>query len=198
MVTPEEANRLSAIQQQSANVPGSVLVQATKQQADNSFVDGLTDFFSKAKEKTYGALKELRESFFYHFINAHGSLEDIRNRIDSELRYQGSLELDEETYDIISKLPIASSLAEHARQDLIDRLENYQKHHQSLFITIVTLISEDFMPIIKRHAISGHAVVNTENSIFDDPLSISILIDIFSDLTTSTTSAVTFTLDKYG
>ena len=42
MVTPEEANRLSAIQQQSANVPGSVLVQATKQQADNSFVDGLT------------------------------------------------------------------------------------------------------------------------------------------------------------
>ncbi len=35
MVTPEEANRLSAIQQQSANVPGSVLVQATKQKADN-------------------------------------------------------------------------------------------------------------------------------------------------------------------
>src|SRR5210317_718887 len=57
MVTPEEANRLSAIQQQSANVPGSVLVQATKQQADNSFVDGLTDFFSKGKEKTYGAIK---------------------------------------------------------------------------------------------------------------------------------------------
>ena len=57
MVTPEEANRLSAIQQQSANVPGSVLVQATKQQADNSFVDSLTDFFSKAKEKTYGAIK---------------------------------------------------------------------------------------------------------------------------------------------
>lgn len=133
------------------------------------------------KERTYDALKELRESFFYHFINAHGSLEDVRNRIDTELRYQGSLELDEETYDIISKLPIASSLAEHARQDLIDRLENYQKHHQSLFVTIVTLISEDFMPIIKRHAISGHAVVNTENPIFEDPLSISILIDVFSE-----------------
>ena len=57
MVTPEEAQRLSAINQQSANIPGSVLVQATKAQADNSFVDSLTDFFSKAKEKTYGALK---------------------------------------------------------------------------------------------------------------------------------------------
>jgi hypothetical protein len=58
MVTPDEAQRLSAINQQSANIPGSVLVQATKAQADNSFVDSLTDFFSKAKEKTYGALKK--------------------------------------------------------------------------------------------------------------------------------------------
>lgn len=57
MVTPEEAQRLSALNQQSANIPGSVLVQATKAQADNSFVDSLTDFFSKAKEKTYGAVK---------------------------------------------------------------------------------------------------------------------------------------------
>jgi len=57
MVTPEEAQRLSNINQQSANIPGSILVQATKTQADKSFVDGLTDFFSKAKEKTYGSIK---------------------------------------------------------------------------------------------------------------------------------------------
>ena len=117
------------------------------------------------KEKTYGALKELRESFFYHFINAHGSVEDVRKRIDSELRYQGSLELDEATYDLISVLPIASSLSKHARQDLVDRLENYQKYHQVLFRSIIELISDYFMPIIKRHAISGYSVVNTENTI---------------------------------
>lgn len=133
------------------------------------------------KEKTYDALKELRESFFYHFINAHGSVEDVRKRIDSELRYQGSLELDEATYDLISVLPIASSLSKHARQDLVDRLENYQKYHQTLFRSIIDLISDYFMPIIKRHAISGYSVVNTENSILDDPLAISILIDVFSE-----------------
>jgi len=133
------------------------------------------------KEKTYGALKELRESFFYHFINAHGSVEDVRKRIDSELRYQGSLELDEATYDLISVLPIASSLSKHARQDLVDRLENYQKYHQVLFRSIIELISDYFMPIIKRHAISGYSVVNTENTILDDPLAISILIDVFSE-----------------
>ena len=133
------------------------------------------------KEKTYDALRELRESFFYHFINAHGSIEDVRKRIDSELRYQGSLELDESTYDIISKLPIASSLGKHARQDLVDRLEDYQRYNCSLFRSIVDLISEYFMPIIKRHSISGYSVVNTDNIILDDPIAISILIDVFSE-----------------
>lgn len=133
------------------------------------------------KEKTYDALKELRETFFYHFINAQGTLEEVRKRIDSELRYQGSLELDEATYDAISCLPIASTLSNHARQDLVDRLENYQAYHKELFSAIISLISDYFMPIIKRHAISGTAVVNTEDPLLDDPLALSILIDVFSE-----------------
>jgi adenylate kinase len=133
------------------------------------------------KEKTYDALKELRETFFYHFINAQGTIEEVRKRIDSELRYQGSLELDEATYDAISCLPIASTLSNHARQDLVDRLENYQTYHKELFTAIICLISDYFMPIIKRHAISGTAVVNTEDPLLDDPLALSILIDVFSE-----------------
>lgn len=133
------------------------------------------------KEKTYDALKELRETFFYHFINAQGTIEEVRKRIDSELRYQGSLELDEATYDAISCLPIASTLSNHARQDLVDRLENYQSYHKELFTAIISLISDYFMPIIKRHAISGTAVVNTEDPLLDDPLALSILIDVFSE-----------------
>ena len=133
------------------------------------------------KERTYDALKELRETFFYHFINAQGTIEEVRKRIDSELRYQGSLELDEATYDAISCLPIASTLSNHARQDLVDRLENYQTYHKELFTAIISLISDYFMPIIKRHAISGTAVVNTEDPLLDDPLALSILIDVFSE-----------------
>lgn len=133
------------------------------------------------KEKTYDALKELRETFFYHFINAHGTVDEVRKRIDTELRYQGSLELDEATYDMISVLPIASTLSHHARQDLVDRLENYQRYHKVLFDSIILLISEEFVPVIKRHAISGTALVDTDNTILDDPLAMSILIDIFSE-----------------
>lgn len=143
--------------------------------------DACINRYRTFKEKTYHALRELRETFFYHFINAHGSIEDVRKRIDTELRYQGSLELDEATYDMISAIPIASMISEHARQDLVDRLENYQKYHKALFQSILNLIADYFMPIIKRHAISGYSVVNTENELLDNPQAITMLIDIFSE-----------------
>ena len=133
------------------------------------------------KEKTYGALKDLREIFFYHFINAHGPIEEVRKRIDEELRYQGSLELDEATYDRISVLPVASTLSQHARQELVDRLETYEQRQTELFAKVVDLIKRDFMPIIMRHSISGTAVVNSEDPILHDPDALSMLIDIFSE-----------------
>jgi len=133
------------------------------------------------KEKTYGALKELREIFFYHFINAHGTLDQVRSRIDEELRYQGSLELDEATYDRLSRVAVASSLSMHARQDLVDRLDSYEQRQSDLFKEVVALILSDFMPIITRHSISGTAVVNSETKVLHNPEALSMLIDIFSE-----------------
>ena len=80
------------------------------------------------KEKTFDSLKSLRKIFHYHLINSHGTIEEIQERIVEEMRYQSTLELNEETYDILSRVPIYSSLREHARQDLIQRLEDYQKN----------------------------------------------------------------------
>lgn len=133
------------------------------------------------KEKTYDALKDLREIFFYHFINAHGTIEEVRERINRELRYQGSLELDEATYDDLSTIPIASVIGAHARQDLVDRLDSYEQHQKNLFKSVIETINKEFMPIIVRHAISGMAVVNTEDMIFNDPEALAMLIDIFSE-----------------
>ncbi len=133
------------------------------------------------KEKTYGALKDLREIFFYHFINAHGTIAEVRERIDEELRYQGSLELDEATYDRLSSIPIASTISKHARQDLVDRLDSYELRNGELFSLVVEAIKEDFLPIIERHAISGMAVINTENKMFHDSIALAMLIDIFSE-----------------
>jgi adenylate kinase len=143
--------------------------------------DAALNRYRTFKEKTYGALKDLREIFFYHFINAHGSIETVRQRIDEELRYQGSLELDEATYDRISSIPLASTMSKHARQELVDRLDTYEERQSELFSEVVDLINRDFIPIIERHAISGMAVVNTEDGIFHDADALSMLIDIFSE-----------------
>ena len=133
------------------------------------------------KEKTYDALQDLRQIFFYHFINAHGTIEEVRKRIFDELRYQGSLELDEATYDRLSPVPVASTLSLRARQDLVDRLDAYEKRETELFKEVVDVIISDFMPIVKLHAISGTAVINSEHVVFSKPKALEMLIDIFSE-----------------
>jgi adenylate kinase len=139
------------------------------------------DRYRTFKEKTYGALKDLREIFFYHFINAHGTIEEVRERIDEELQYQGSLELDEATYDRLSPIKVATALSQHARQQLVNRLDSYEERQAELFSSVVALIKNDFMPIIERHAISGKALVNSESPILDNPDALCMLIDIFSE-----------------
>ena len=36
-------------------------------------------------------------------------------------------------------------------------------------------------PIIRAHAISGHARINTEDELLDDPLALRIMIDVLSE-----------------
>ena len=133
------------------------------------------------KEKTYDALVSLKEIFHYHFINAQGSLPEVQARIIKELQYQSSLELAEETYDLISPIPLASQIVQHARQDLVRRLDDYAERNAETFRQVIELIQDKFLPIIKAHAISGQAHVNIETTVFDDPLAISMFIDIFSE-----------------
>lgn len=133
------------------------------------------------KEKTYEPLKSLREIFHFHFINTHASIEECRKRILREMEYQSSLELSQETFDRLSHIPIASKIVEHARQELIERLEEYERDDPVLFQRIITLIQTKFMPIVERHAISGRAFINTEDTIFLKERALAMLIDIFSE-----------------
>lgn len=133
------------------------------------------------KEITYHALKELSEVFLYHYIDAEPPIEEVQARIVEELRYQSSLELDEKTYQRIGALPIASTMAVHARQELVNRLDSYEREHQDLFARVVRDIEEYFMPIVRRHAISGMALVNSESDLYSNELAIPMLIDVFSE-----------------
>jgi adenylate kinase len=133
------------------------------------------------KEITYESLTSLREIFHYHFVNAQQSIEEVHQNIIRELRYQSSLELNQATNDLISRIPIASDIIVHARQELVERLENYTAKHHDLFSQLVGIVREEFMPAVQRHAVSGHAVVRTEDPVFDDSLAIAIVLDIFSE-----------------
>ena len=133
------------------------------------------------KEQTWDALQSLQEIYHYHFINAEGSVEEVEANILRELQYQSSLELDPKTFDRLRPIPLAEEIIIHARQDLVRRLDSYELEHNDLFVKIVDVVQTKFMPIITRHALSGRAIVNTEDELFGDPLALKMLIDIFSE-----------------
>ena len=133
------------------------------------------------KEHTWSALTSLKEVYHYHYINAEGPIKEVEENILNELHYQSSLELEPRTFDRLQPIPLAEEIIRHARQDLVRRLDGYELEHTELFARTVKIINEKFTPIIRRHALSGRSIVNTEDPIFDNPLAIFMLIDIFSE-----------------
>src|SRR5215813_12130843 len=133
------------------------------------------------KEQTWDALQSLKEIFHYHFINAQGPIEEVEQNILEELKYQSTLELDPRTVDRLRGVPVASAITIHARQEMVKRLDTYELENQALFASVVSLIEKKMMPIILRHAISGTAHINSEDTVLDDPLALAMLIDVFSE-----------------
>ena len=46
---------------------------------------------------------------------------------------------------------------------------------------MIKLIEDRFIPIVIRHAIPGLAIVNSEDPVFDDPVALAMVIDIFAE-----------------
>src|SRR6185437_11260184 len=134
-------------------------------------------------ETTYDALQSLRKLFYYHHIDAEGGLPEVQRNIVREFSYQSSLELSPEVFDRIRNIPLASQLGSHARQELVKRLEGYEEDRPSreVFEKVVKLIEDKMIPIVRAHAIAGHARINTEDRLLDDPLALKIMLDVFSE-----------------
>jgi adenylate kinase len=133
------------------------------------------------KEQTWDALKSLKEIYHYHFVNAEGPIAEVEANILRELQYQSSLELHPRTVDRLRPIPLAEDIVIHARQELVRRLDSYELEHTDLFAQVVDLIEHKFMSIIRRHALSGQAHVNSEDPLLHNPLALMMLIDIFSE-----------------
>jgi adenylate kinase len=133
------------------------------------------------KEQTYDALVSLKQIFHYHFINAQAPIPKVQADIVRELEYQSSLELDPRTFDRLRGLPLASEIVRHARQDLVRRLDGYEVEQPEIFGRVIEFIESKMMPIVVRHAVSGVANINSEDLLFEDPVALAMLIDVFSE-----------------
>eukprot|EP00897_Mesotaenium_endlicherianum_P009856 jgi/Mesen1/889/ME000115S00015 len=130
----------------------------------------------------YDTLLRLKAFFPFHLIDGMGTLSECREQIEKELQYQSALELEATTFRAISHLPLAKDIAKQARQQMVTRLDAYEKHAHHTFKQVIDIISEDIVPIIRRCALAGIAVYNTERTIFfEKPEAAEMLADILSE-----------------
>jgi adenylate kinase len=133
------------------------------------------------KETTFEALQSLKKIFHFHFIDAEDDLPSVQRNILQEFTYQSSLELSTDVFELIRNIPVASQLAMHARQELVERLETYEEQHKPLFQKVARFIECKLIPIVRTHAISGYARINSEDELLDDSQALRIMIDILSE-----------------
>ncbi|KAI7854960.1 hypothetical protein BDC45DRAFT_507358 [Circinella umbellata] len=129
----------------------------------------------------YGSLLKLSKMFPFHLINATGSIMEVMEIILREFEYQSSLELESDTYDAISHIPLATSIGVHARQELISRLEHYQDYEPILLHHAIQFIDDHIIPQVTRHSISGHARIRTEDPMLGDSHFVDIVMDVLSE-----------------
>jgi adenylate kinase len=132
-------------------------------------------------EETYDALNSLRRDFHYHFVNADAPLAEVEKSIIAEFQYQSSLELGQATYDIIHGIPLASEVTQHARQELVRRLDSYEHAAAPLFRRVAAFIEAEVVPVIVRHALSGRCVVKSANDLFQEPAAIDMVLDTLAE-----------------
>jgi len=144
---------------------------AIKEQNKRLFERGLpqleerdTDNFEESARKRYkifrdhySTLQSLKKHFPYTMIDASGSIEEVQQNIIKEFKYQSSLELSQESYDMVQRIPLVSDVIVHARGELVSRLDDYQFRNPKLFEEVITMVEKEFVPVIRRHAIAGLA-----------------------------------------
>jgi len=66
-------------------------------------------------KSNYSALLKLKEFFPFSLIDAMGTLEECAVQIARELRYQSSLDLNEDAYRLITPIPLVNEIVKEAR-----------------------------------------------------------------------------------
>ncbi|GAX75664.1 hypothetical protein CEUSTIGMA_g3108.t1 [Chlamydomonas eustigma] len=130
----------------------------------------------------YTATLRLKQFFPFHLIDSMGSLAETQEAITTELRYQSLLDLGQETYQAIRHLPLAKDLVQHARQQLVNRLDDHCEKHPDLFQKVIDIITAEIMPMLRESGMSGQVEYFCDLRLFNDhPRTAQMLIDVLTD-----------------
>mmetsp|Transcript_26045 Transcript_26045/g.72927 ORF Transcript_26045/g.72927 Transcript_26045/m.72927 type:complete len:387 (+) Transcript_26045:321-1481(+) len=133
-------------------------------------------------KKHYSTILKLKDYFPFSLIDAMGSLEDCAAQIAHELRYQSSLDLDEDVYRLVTSIPLVTEIVKEARMKLVRRLNGYCKKHMVLFEEVVEVIHSKVLPQIRQGGQAGFTEYRTDAPPFStSPLACQMLIDVLSD-----------------
>ncbi len=92
------------------------------------------------------------------------------------------MDLSYETYASIRHLPLARDVSQHARQQLVQRLDNHSERYPDLFQKVIDLITSELMPLIHECGLAGRAEYATEHRMFlEHPRAAQMLIDVLTD-----------------
>jgi adenylate kinase len=132
-------------------------------------------------EQTYDVLQSLKQTFYFHVINAQSDLASVEAAIIKEFQYQSSLELDEDTFYAVRDIPLASEIVRGARQRLVERLEGYQRDNTQLFHDVIATIDREFVPVMSAQAVTGIARLTTDAELFANPIARRMLVDVLHE-----------------
>ena len=91
------------------------------------------------------------------------------------------MELADETFEKVRRIPLASEVITNARHDLVRRLDHYRARNTELFDRVIKVITQEFIHIIRRQALSGRAIIRSDNTIFSEPGAIDMALDLLSE-----------------
>jgi adenylate kinase len=137
--------------------------------------------YKQFKSQVYESLKEIKDKFSFHFINADGGPESVQERILHELKYQSSLELADETFERVKAIPLAAEIIRNARYELVRRLDDYRSRQSELFDRVIGVIQMDFMHILRRQGNAGKAIIRSSSPLFAESGAIDMALDLLSE-----------------
>lgn len=134
------------------------------------------------QEQIFAALNTLRDVFSFHFIDANGPPEEVAARIQEEFKYQSSMELNNDCFDMVRQAaPPAREIIKHARQRMVARLNAYATDHTEMFQQALDLIRHDFVHILQRQALAGTAIIRSNSPILEHKLAVNMVLDVLAE-----------------